>query len=69
MQIGRKSLLVLSMVIPFAFVAETSAQGLVPVQNPTNVSRPAKPYYVQGGIVVFLMAAAGYAVCRSSGRV
>ena len=36
---------------------------------PSNVVKVQRPYYVEGAVVVLLMAAAGVAVCRSSRRV
>lgn len=40
-----------------------------PIATPSNVIKQSRPYYVEGAVVVLLMAAAGYAVCRSSRRV
>lgn len=51
-------------------VAQTAPAGpstAVPV--PSNVVKQSRPYYVEGAVVVGLMAAAVFAVCRSSRRV
>jgi hypothetical protein len=48
------------------------AQGTTPpapVTTPSNVVKQSRPYYVEGAVVVLLMAGAIYAVCRSSRRV
>ena len=51
-------------------INESTAQGpAAPVVVPANVVKQSRPYYVEGAVVVLLMAAAGYAVCRSSRRV
>ena len=47
--------------------AQTAAPTVVPV--PSNVVKQSRPYYVEGAVVVGLMAAAVFAVCRSSRRV
>ena len=47
-----------------------AAQGTAtPVAPPSNVVKQSRPYYVEGAVVILLMAAAGFAVCRSSRRV
>ncbi|HEY0983837.1 MULTISPECIES: hypothetical protein [unclassified Schlesneria] len=52
-------------------VNESAAQGPAapPVIPPANSAQQSRPFYVEGAVVVALMAAAGYAVCRSSRRV
>lgn len=45
------------------------AQGTGAAQLPSNVVKQSRPYYVEGAVVVSLMAASVYAVCRSSRRV
>ncbi len=68
----RRPLLCLLIVVGlFSVVPENaSAQGTAPPTTlPSNVVRQSRPYYVEGAVVVLLMAAAGFAVCRSSRRV
>ena len=72
MPLLRRSLLSLTMVVSlFSVVLENaSAQGTAPPPAlPTNVVKQSRPFYVEGPVVVLLMAAAGFAVCRSSRRV
>ena len=68
----RRALLSLPIILGlFSVVVENaSAQGTAPpTALPSNVVRQSRPYYVEGAVVVLLMAAAGFAVCRSSRRV
>lgn len=55
----------MSLVIRESFAQPPGA----PVVIPANVVKQSRPYYAEGAVVVLLMAAAGYAVCRSSRRV
>lgn len=45
------------------------AQGAGAAQLPSNAVKQSRPYYVEGAVVVGLMAASVFAVCRSSRRV
>ncbi|MEI8018148.1 MAG: hypothetical protein WCH39_08085 [Schlesneria sp.] len=68
----RRSLLSLTIIVGlFGVVLENaSAQGTTPpTVLPSNVVKQSRPFYVEGTVVVLLMAAAGFAVCRSSRRV
>jgi hypothetical protein len=72
MQLLRRSLF--SMTIIFGLLSvvleDASAQGTAPTTAlPSNVVKQSRPFYVEGTVVVLLMAAAGFAVCRSSRRV
>ena len=68
----RQSLLSVTIIMAMlpAVTEKVAAQGTnTPPAVPSNVVKQSRPYYVEGAVVVFLMAAAGYAVCRSSRRV
>ncbi len=72
MLILRRCLLSLTIIVASlsATAEDVAAQGAnTPPATPTNVVKQSRPYYVEGAVVVLLMAAAGYAVCRSSRRV
>ena len=68
----RRSLLSLTIIVGLFGVSleHASAQGTPPTTAlPSNVVKQSRPFYVEGTVVVLLMAAAGFAVCRSSRRV
>ncbi len=72
MSLLRRCFLSLTIIVSlFSVVIESaSAQGTAPpAALPTNVVKQSRPFYVEGTVVVLLMAAAGFAVCRSSRRV
>ena len=57
----------LSLPVEHASAQGTNSPAAAPV--PSNVVKQSRPYYVEGAVVVLLMAAAVFAVCRSSRRV
>jgi hypothetical protein len=57
------------MISSLAVVNIAGAQPATPAVAPANMQKQSRPYYVEGVVVVVLMAAAGVAVCRSSRRV
>ena len=68
----RRSLLSLTIIVSVlgVILEDASAQGTTPpAALPANVVKQSRPYYVEGAVVVLLMATAGFAVCRSSRRV
>ena len=72
MRLLRRSLVSLTTIVGLFGVAmdNASAQGTPPTTAlPSNVVKQSRPFYVEGAVVVLLMAAAGFAVCRSSRRV
>lgn len=72
----RQRLICLTVIVPLLSfqLDKASAQGPAGAPTaapalPANVVKVSRPYYVEGAVVVLLMAAAVFAVVRSSRRV